>query len=666
MRALVHRHPVSSRRLPRAAGFATFLIALMLLLVGGAVLVSGLTGSGALEQRLAKGDSADQRLSTARAALIGFAVGNIADSGRPGQLPAPDTLQDGDYDGMADNGGCLNGAAPPHGLPAQTASSANFRCLGRLPWRTLGLSNEGVDEFDQTGLIPWYAVSANLSANNACLGHINPQTLAATPVSFVCPSNSAPPYPWLKVCDQTGRLLSDRVAFVLIVPGPPIVTEGRTQSRAGTPRPQPRDYLDAIALPANWSSLPANERCTAYDNAGLTNEFVTADAVAGFNDRLLYVTVDELSARLELRVAQQVREALIDYETAHGRYPWLAPIGNPSSVQDAFVAAEGTLSGFPPFHAIVPGYRFKTELTWAIPSSADTVSPATSSSPSFLCFGGIFQCRIRTSPAGAAIPRTVTTSDFEALKSSSVTTASVACGFTSTAVLDCDAYSFTQTSSVTYDVQIRFCCSGTYAYYDTYPGTQTRTVTIGPLSVSAAGTPPAASAGADGMMRRSLTTANASTFGMLSAVDRWSPASLGTFPFDQVGSFPLQTGSASTNGSAVSTFTNVRLYPLMPTWYVNEKWYESMTVALSPDAAPSTGGHACSANCLAAGVRTGVHAAIVAAGAALAAQNRYSGSPSIGDFLEAPNATGASTRVFADPSASSTSTYADTVLTIPR
>jgi hypothetical protein len=193
-------------------GVAGFLILLMLLLIGGAVLFAGLGTNSGVERKLALGESADMRLISARDALIGYAIGNIADaSGRPGQFPAPDSLGDNNYDGNANNGSCLDSASAPDGLPALTVDSANYRCIGKLPWKTLGLSIDGVDEFDASGLVPWYAVSANLSANNSCLTYLNPQTLMSTPAGYSCPSNAAPPFPWLKVCDQSGQLLSDRV-----------------------------------------------------------------------------------------------------------------------------------------------------------------------------------------------------------------------------------------------------------------------------------------------------------------------------------------------------------------------------------------------------------------------------------------------------------------------
>ena len=640
------------------------LIVLALLAIGAAALVTGLAGNRALDRRIGVGATSDQRLLLSKDALVGAAIGNIADSGRPGQLPAPDTLQDGNYDGTANNFGCLDGTAV-NGLPALSSDNANMRCLGKFPWKSLGIPSDGVDENDVSGIMPWYAVSANLASSTSCLTFLNPATVAATPITFGCPSNSAPPYPWLKVCDQTGRLLSDRVAFVLIVPGTPIETSGRTQTRIGSPRPRPADYLDAIPVPAGWAALPAAQRCTTYDNAALNNEFVTADTTSGFNDRLLFVTIEELMAHVERRVAQQVRESLVRYEIAHGRYPWLAPIANPSSVTDAFVSTSGTVTGLVPFHNT--SQKFKTEATWEIGTTAasDTNVPVGSSSPGFFCFGNTYRCRLRIS-GDTAIPRTVTSAEFALLKSSAVATPSIQCSYSTMNILNCDSYAFTQTQAATYDVYRRPNPpnSGAYSYYGTYSGTRTRTITLLFTAVQASGS---ATFSADGsqFVRRSLATnSSMPAAGLLSVVDTWAPTVTGFAPFDLTSS--LQTGSSATNGMGVVTVSNIRVYPQLPTWYTDHKWNEFIYAAISPDASPAVGGRACAANCLSAGVRTGLNAVVISSGKMINTQNRYVTTPSVTDFLEAPNVSGASTRIFAETSASQSSTYADTVVTIPH
>ena len=100
--------------------------------------------------------------------------------------------------------------------------------------------------------------------------------------------------------------------------------------------------------------------------------------------------------------------------------------------------------------------------------------------------------------------------------------------------------------------------------------------------------------------------------------------------------------------------------------YLAHKWNEFIYAAISPDASPAVGGHACTANCFSAGVRNGLNAIVISSGKMIAAQSRYAGTPTVNDFLEAPNNTGAATRIFAEINANQTSTYADTIVTIPR
>ena len=663
MKALGLRHKVSAR------GFVLLLIVLSLLAIGGAFLFVGIVGSRPGTIVLARSASADQRLQIAREAIIGYAIGAFGAGARPGQLSAPDILNDNNYDGNASTG-CLD-ATQTNGLPALTgaaAKSANLRCLGRIPWKTLGISNEGVDEFDALGIIPWYAVSANLADPNLCLQYLNPTTVAATPVSFACPSVSAPPFPWLRVCNQTGQLLSDRVAFVVIVPGSQLVTNGRTQSRSGAPRPQPADYLDAIPLPAGWASLPAADRCTTYDNAGLTNEFVVADASDSFNDRVAYVTIDELMATIEKRVAQEVRESLVSYQTQYGKYPWLLPLMDPSTATNSWVSATGVTAGLLPFHTQLPGQSFLTELTWSIgtPSSSDAQTPTTSSSPTFTCFSGAYQCRIRTSPANAAIPRTVSSANLTPLKNSFVAAPSVSCSYSTVNKLDCTSYTYTlSTQAVTYNVQRRPVGTTTYSFWGTYTGTQSRKVTILANGIQASSTA-AFSTDASSFVRRSITTGGSmDTTGMLAVTDTWVPNAAGTIPFD-LSSGPLQTGTVSTSSAGTVVASNIRVYPVLPTWFVSEKWNEHILVAISADASPAVGGNSCTSNCFSVGPRTGIHLAVLSAGRMLPAQSRYVSTPTLADFLEAPNVTGPTTRVFADTNLIQTSTYADTIVTIPR
>ena len=281
----------------RQRGMVLLLVILIMLAIGGVAILGTLSsGAGSALRNQNKLKSNAEIMAGARAALIGYAVNGTAGSGnRPGQLPTPDTLQNTNYDGMSDATSCLNGAVT-NGLPAlvgAAAQVASLRCLGRLPWKQLGLAIDGASEPDVLGIVPWYAVSQNLADPNPgaeCMGVLNPVTAATNWTTFSCAETTKPAWPWLKVCDATGKILSDRVAFVLIMPGELLQTTGRTQARVVATtglnplgHGHPGDFLDAIPTPSGWSSLPVAQRCTGYDNAALSGEYVMA-ATANYID----------------------------------------------------------------------------------------------------------------------------------------------------------------------------------------------------------------------------------------------------------------------------------------------------------------------------------------------------------------------------------------------
>jgi hypothetical protein len=314
-------------------------------------------------------------LYSARDALFAYALSAAAASQRPGDMPRPDVIADTfatrNYNGDAETG-CFD-AARANGLPLQTDedTGARLRCLGRLPWRTLGLSYAAFSENDVTGVMPWYAVSANLATPN-CLEYLNSEVLAFKYVGFICPAKrpDAPvslPYPWLTVRDAAGTVLSSRVAVVVMMPGPAI----SGQSRPMAPNLAAADqYLDAtnVTVTGVTAECPSPPCVLAYSNADLDNDFIQGTAGETFNDRLLYITIDELMAKVEERVGLEVKAALQRFSGTYspaGRtsYPWLAPFANPNNPLN-FHSVVSTRVGLIPFHSV--GRSFTTDFTWTI------------------------------------------------------------------------------------------------------------------------------------------------------------------------------------------------------------------------------------------------------------------------------------------------------------
>ncbi len=120
---------------------AVFLVMLVILIVGAATfLVSSLNRSAMQIQRDIATTNA---LAQAKEVLIGYAVtyGDTNANKAYGYLPCPDQGQSVIYDGEAGN--------------SSTCNSKNVSYLGKLPWKTLGLSPPK----DGSAECLWYAVS---------------------------------------------------------------------------------------------------------------------------------------------------------------------------------------------------------------------------------------------------------------------------------------------------------------------------------------------------------------------------------------------------------------------------------------------------------------------------------------------------------------------------
>ena len=243
------------------------------------------------------------------------------------------------YDGLAETAGCATRTwTPGAALTPVSASGASARCFGRLPWQELGLSVSQAAITPDSGLVPWVVLSPNLAVASACLQNLNPLTASISYVSYGCPS--ALPYPWITVVDERGNVISNRVAFAMIIPGTALSTQTRG---AGAP---PSAYLDRVVIGAGCPApcVPGTYDNAAYNHADGTPTVLIKGALSGpqsmridyygvayeFNDRLVYVTVDEYFAELEARARLQLLKVLKAYKTAKGYYPFAAALSDTS------------------------------------------------------------------------------------------------------------------------------------------------------------------------------------------------------------------------------------------------------------------------------------------------------------------------------------------------
>jgi type II secretory pathway pseudopilin PulG len=144
------------------------------------------------------------------------------------------------------------------GLPANR--------VGRLPWKSLGLP----DLRDGSGERLWYAVSERYT-NSPIVGTLN----SLTPAEYTVDGASA--------------------IAIVFAPGPLVA-------------PQVRDTANKFNI-ANY----------------LEGENANGDAVftaSGVNDRLLVITHDTLFPAVEMRVARQVRQVLLEYFAANSYLPF--------------------------------------------------------------------------------------------------------------------------------------------------------------------------------------------------------------------------------------------------------------------------------------------------------------------------------------------------------
>lgn len=304
-----------------------------------------LTGSLTPEQlRGLRDQEPQQRLAIAQDALIGAALAASAQGLPPLTVPLPDqalaapTQASGSeigtttaaplgpaasqlsttptaptashFDGLAD--GCLG-------------SAARLQCLGRLPWKTLGLPWADSDQRDLLGLVPWYAVSGNLAASGCLHGRINPDLLQMQAGAYLCPSIGQLPYRWLTVRDARGNPITQRAAIVLLAPGKALADQQRAS-------PSSDSYLDTVIVPADCAPPCRPGR---YSNADLDDDYIVPDpASATANDRLLWITIDTLMAELSQHVAQAAANSLQQY--------WLASHSDESQRSLPFASPTGT------------------------------------------------------------------------------------------------------------------------------------------------------------------------------------------------------------------------------------------------------------------------------------------------------------------------------------
>lgn len=319
----------------RQRGAALLLMAIVITIGAAAFTIRALNQANI---QIEREKTTNQALATARAAVIGWSVSHAT---IPGSMPFPDRNGDGDYDGNSD---CYTGAFNYSFL------------LGQLPWAgqtapcQTPYTGLGIDVRDGYGNRLWYAVSRNLvrdyqnSADPIINpGMISPTNIATAPYQRLGGTTA---YPWITVYDKNGGLVSDRVAVVLIAPGPVIGAQDRSAAA-----PSSSEYLDSFSLAAG-GGIKSNTSYTAPDEDFYMSEDsrnVRSDNAAyahpyEFNDKLVYITIDELMAEVEKRAVAEARTALTNFFAApRNYYPRPALLGASKNYYADNTQLSGTL-----------------------------------------------------------------------------------------------------------------------------------------------------------------------------------------------------------------------------------------------------------------------------------------------------------------------------------
>lgn len=235
------------------------LVMLVVVIIGFTTALVASLGSNAYSKR---NQTTIDALAQAKEALIGYAV---SDDNRPGELPCPDTNDDGSAETLSGND-CAGG---------------NF---GRLPWKTLGLP----DLRDAAGEHLWYAVSDPFHAgDNAVLNSDTTGTL-----------------------DLSGNITASNLIAIVFAPGSPLSSQSRIAANVNTYS----HYLESVVTsPTSFQQLPPND----LDGGAYT-----------YNDQMVYISYEHLMPLVEKRIAREAKSCLDQYALSNTdrNYPWPAKI----------------------------------------------------------------------------------------------------------------------------------------------------------------------------------------------------------------------------------------------------------------------------------------------------------------------------------------------------
>jgi hypothetical protein len=327
-------------------GSAAILLIAVLFTVAATWFATSLGANAVRSERERKTSSA---LAQAKQALIGRAA---IDTSLPGSLPCPDMITH-----------IAGSNVPDDGIADLFAGNNCPSYVGRLPWRTLGL----VDLRDADGERLWYALSPNFR-DYASLVRINDATTGTLSI--------------------TGTTPLTNVVAVVFSPG----TVMGGQSRSGAVNQNNVvNYLEGL-------------------NAAGGAAFVAQPADGNFNDRLVTITVADLMAIVEKRVANEITAGLNRHFLANSVLPNPAlpsdfscqPHGDPSLCLPSASPIPGLLPrnlspGAGWAGTTFPGWfdsNWRTSMTYAVAPECTSLPACSSTTFSAVTDAGIFPPKV--------------------------------------------------------------------------------------------------------------------------------------------------------------------------------------------------------------------------------------------------------------------------------
>jgi hypothetical protein len=284
-------------------------------------------------------------LNRAKQALIAWSASH---PNLPGLMPYPDRNLDNNYDNTSDCYASNVNFAPHFTIGRLPLFNNDPNCINLKQTVQFGVAE---DIYDADGDRLWYEVSKNLLHDYKNNG----DPLGVSPI--INPSIvNTPNNPWFIVRDRSGKILSDRVAVVIISAGAPNVNQDRSSGIAN-----PNQYLDKVVMAdgtvfqnygyQDTATNPVQEFIIAEDKSLVAkNDPTYKNQVIEpylYNDKIVYITVDELMSAVERRVAMQARTALNNYKTSKGYYPHAAKLGATNN----YSCDVTSLNGFLPIQA---------------------------------------------------------------------------------------------------------------------------------------------------------------------------------------------------------------------------------------------------------------------------------------------------------------------------